>query len=115
MIPQNMLFALALGATIGGVLARTEEAVPALAQMGSPTPTAPQPTTQPMPRASGMMGSQMTQMMHMMPPMKSAADRAYMGAMMQMHGGMMRITMNGNADQQSLWHKLNCSTAATHA
>lgn len=99
MIPRNVLLALVIGAVIGGVSVRVAEAVPALAQTGSPTPAASQASAQPMPMASLMMGPQM---MHMMPAPKSNADRAYMGAMMQMHGGMMRVTMTGNPDHDFL-------------
>ena len=99
MITRNMLLALLLGAVIGGVSVRVAEAVPALAQTSSPTPAASEAPAQPMPMASGMTGPEM---MRMIPPMKSAADHAYMGAMMQMHGGMMRMTMTGNADHDFL-------------
>ena len=98
MIPRNIFLALVIGAVIGSVSVRVSEAVPALARTGSPTPAASQASAQPMPMSSGMMSPQMTQM----PPMKSEADRAYMGAMMQLHGGMMRMTMTGNADHDFL-------------
>lgn len=63
--------------------------MPAEAQSASPAPIR---STMPM----GGMGA------HMMPPPRSAADRAYMGAMMQMHGSMMRMTMTGDADRDFL-------------
>ena len=68
-------------------------------QTGMPTPMA-SGSAMPLPRQPGMPMQGM--MMQMMPPPKSAADRAYMGAMMQMHGGMMRTSMTGNADHDFL-------------
>ena len=75
--------------TIGVVMAQTPSATPN--EHEHPAATA---SPAAMPMRGGMSGS----MMQMMPPPKSAADRGYMGAMMQMHGGMMRMTMTGNAD-----------------
>lgn len=109
--------ALLLGLSLGLALPRWN-AAPAFAQehthAADATPSATpmqMSSAQPMPMGSGMpmpmasehpmpMGTGMMQMM--MPPMKSAADRGYMGAMMQMHGGMMRSTMTGNADHDFL-------------
>lgn len=93
--------ALLLGLSLGLALPRWN-AAPVIAQehthSASSTPSATpmqMSSAQPMPMGPGMM--------HMlMPPMKSAADRGYMGAMMQMHGGMMRSTMTGNADHDFL-------------
>lgn len=97
-----------LGALASMLLMRTVSPVPVLAaQAATPTPVA-STTPMPMPMQSGMpsgqmpMGGSMGPMMQMMPMPKSAADRAYMGAMMQMHGGMMRMTMTGNADRDFL-------------
>ena len=60
--------------------------IPALAQSGMP-----------------MSGPAACERLHaMMPNPKSAADRAYMAAMMQMHQGMIRGTMTGNADRDFL-------------
>lgn len=73
---------LACGVLVSGVV---------MAQTPSPSPT-----ESGMPMRGNMSGSMMQMMM---PAPKSAADRAYMGAMMQMHGGMMRMTMTGNADR----------------
>lgn len=83
-------------------------AAPAIAQTTTPSPM-PMQSSMPMPMQSAMpmpMHSGMPmheKMMHeMMMHPKSAADRAFMGAMMQMHGGMMRMTMTGNADHDFL-------------
>lgn len=75
-------------------------AVPASAQEHTHTAT-PAASAMPMPMASqAPAGAGMGSMMHMMmPPPKSAADRGYMGAMMQIHGTMMRQDMTGNADR----------------
>ncbi|MFN2449741.1 MAG: DUF305 domain-containing protein [Candidatus Baltobacteraceae bacterium] len=81
-----------LGLAAGGVAVRLASATPAVAQMA---PSAPAATAMPM---GGMTGQPM---MRMMSP-KSRADRAYMGAMMQMHGGMMRATLTGDADHDFL-------------
>ena len=91
LIKKDLVLALAFvaGAVTGGVLVRIEAPAPAAAQASSPTPMMP---GMPMPMSSCMP-------MMQMPPAKSAADRGYMGAMMQMHGSMMRTTMTGNADR----------------
>lgn len=121
------VFIFALGMFAGAAAIRVGTPAPALAQTAVPSPHAhehssppttapaampmqsgmPMQSAMPMPAPSGnatpmggMMGPQMMQ--HMMPPVKSAADRGYMGAMMQMHGGMMRMTMTGNADHDFL-------------
>jgi len=104
-----VVLALLVGVALGGVLPR-RLAGPALAE--TPTPMATMaPSMMPMATAApsmvpmgGMMDCRhMMNMMHiMMPAPKSAADRAYMGAMMEMHGAMMRGSMTGNADEDFL-------------
>lgn len=104
------LFALvifAFGMLAGAMLFRAGAPVPAMAQTAMPSGMPmPMPmasgTAMPMPMQSGMSMPRGGMMMQMMPAPKSAADRAYMGAMMQMHGGMMRMTMTGNADHDFL-------------
>ena len=89
-----------LGTLVGGLLVHSGSTSPALAQ------AMPMSSSSPMPMATGNMppgGMMSPQMMQtMMPAMKSDADRGYMGAMMQMHGGMMRMTLTGNADHDFL-------------
>ena len=88
-----VLIGIALGASAPRLFATralAQAAVPMSMQSNAPTHV-PSGTPRPM---GGMTGP----MMQMMPAPRSAADRAYMGAMMQMHGGMMRMTMTGNAD-----------------
>lgn len=85
-------------------------ATPAFAQSATAMPgAAPIRTMAPMPMhstapimpKSGMMGG--CPMMHgMMSASKSRADRAYMGAMLEMHGAMMRHPMTGNTDHDFL-------------
>src|SRR5579864_5847944 len=93
----------AAGILTGSVL--VHNTYPAIAQQtASPMPMQsgmpmPMQSGMPMP-TGGMMGPGMMQMMPA--AMKSDADRAYMGAMMQMHGGMMRMTLTGNADHDFL-------------
>jgi len=87
---RALALAFAIGAVTGGVFVRMEAPAPAVAQTAAPTPMMP---GMPMPMGSSM------PMMQMMPQMKSDADRGYMGAMMQMHGSMMRMTLTGNADR----------------
>lgn len=89
-----------VGVLTGGFFVHVVSPVPAGAQTASPMPMSsamPAPSGKAPGHAPGHM-----QMMQMMPPVKSAADRAYMGAMMQMHGGMMRMTLTGNADHDFL-------------
>ena len=81
-----VLFVLGLIAGAGFV----RVSMPAQAQSVSPAPAG---STMPM---GSMMRSPM------MPAPKSAADRAYMGAMMQMHGSMTHMTMTGDADRDFL-------------
>jgi Domain of unknown function (DUF305) len=97
-----------LGLALGGALVRVVSALPAQAQTAAPSPhvhehpaspsVAPTQSAMPMAKPSSGQMPMGSMMEHMMAPPKSAADRGYMGAMMQMHGGMMRMTMTGNAD-----------------
>lgn len=105
---SSIVPAFTFGLAIGAGLIRVTFSIPADAQTAVPSPHAHEHTTQPsaapmqsrmpMPMSSGAHMPMSGMMGQMMPPPKSAADRAYMGAMMQMHGGMMRSTMTGNAD-----------------
>lgn len=106
---SGVALAFVLGIVMGGGLVRVTSAIPADAQTAVPSPHEHEHTTQPsaaptqsrMPMPMSSSGH--TPMMeHTMPPPKSAADRAYMSAMMQMHSGMMHSTMTGNADHDFL-------------
>lgn len=98
MILRNVatLAVFVVGLLAGAMLTRIAAPLPASAQMPA---AAPMKSAMPMP--SGTAGCPMMQM-HSAGMMKSPADRAYMGAMLQMHGGMMRMTLNGNADHDFL-------------
>lgn len=73
----------------------------AAVRVASPAPVLAGQNASPMPMESGTRSGGM---MHprAMPSPKSQADRAYMAAMMQMHNGMMRGMLTGDADHDFL-------------